>query len=82
NNYRAHEIDFSATYQTTELNNAEVNLAYKFDEALILKGGLSFRGFKNSGYTQTNDDVNKTPWEKGTLDDRVTNYYKIFDKHK
>ena len=82
NNYRAHEIDFSATYQTTELNNAEINLAYKFDEALILKGGLSFRGFKNSGYTQTNDDVNKTPWEKGTLDDRVTNYYKIFDKHK
>ncbi len=81
NNYRAHEIDFSATYQTTKLKNAEFNGSYAFDDALTLKGGVSFRGFENSGYTQTNDDVNKTPWEKGTLDDRVNDYYKIFREH-
>ncbi|MFT4252010.1 MAG: TonB-dependent receptor [Caulobacter sp.] len=82
NNYRAHEIDFSATYQTTELKNAELNGAYAFNDDLTLKGGLSFRGFSNSGYTQTNDDVNKSVWENGTVDDRVTNYYKIFSEHK
>ncbi|MEH0199135.1 TonB-dependent receptor [Caulobacter sp. CCNWLY153] len=81
NNYRAHEIDFSATYQTTKLKNAEFNGSYAFDDALTLKGGVSFRGFENSGYTQTNDDVNKTPWERGTLDDRVNDYYKIFREH-
>jgi hypothetical protein len=42
---------------------------------------VSYRGFTNSGFTQANDDVNKTAWEKGTLDDRVTGYYTIFDKH-
>jgi iron complex outermembrane receptor protein len=81
NNYRAHEIDFSATYQSTELRNGELNGAWEFNDDLTLKGGVSYRGFTNSGYTQTNDDVNKTAWEKGTLDDHVTSYYTIFDKH-
>ncbi|PXA82699.1 TonB-dependent receptor [Caulobacter sp. D4A] len=81
NNYRAHEIDFSATYQTTKLKNAEFNGSYQFDDTFTLKGGVSFRGFENSGYTQTNDDVNKTAWEKGTLDDHVNSYYKIFREH-
>ena len=82
NNYRAHEIDFSATYQTTELKNAEFNGAYAFNDDFTLKGGVSYRGFTNSGYTQTNDDVNKTLWENGKLgEDLVTNYYTIFNKH-
>ncbi len=82
NNYRAHEIDFSATYQTTELKNAEGNVAYAFNEDLTLKAGLSYRGFSNSGYQQATDDLNKTAWEKGTLDDRVNDYYKVFSQHK
>ena len=81
-NYRAHEIDFSATYQTTELKNAEFNGAYAFNDDLILKAGVSYRGFTNSGYTQATDDLNKTAWEKGTLDDKVTSYYTIFNQHK
>jgi len=82
NNYRAHEIDFSATYQTTKLKNAEFNGAYDFNDAVTLKGGLSYRGFKNEGYSQTNDDVNKTAWEKGTLDDRLDGVTKVFTQHK
>jgi TonB-dependent receptor len=82
NNYRAHEIDFSATYQSTELKNAEFNGAYAFNDDLTLKGGLSYRGFTNSGYQQATDDLNKTAWEKGTLDDKVTDYYTIFTQHK
>lgn len=82
NNYRAHEIDFSATYQTTKLKNAEFNGAYDFNDAITLKGGLSYRGFKNEGYSQTNDDVNKTAWEKGTLDDRLDGVTKVFTQHK
>ena len=82
NNYRAHEIDFSATYQSTELKNAEFNGAYAFNDDLTLKGGVSYRGFTNSGYQQATDDLNKTAWEKGTLDDRVTDYYTIFTQHK
>jgi len=82
NNYRAHEIDFSATYQTTELKNAEANGAYAFNEDLILKAGLSYRGFSNAGYQQATDDLNKTAWERGTLDDRVNDYYKVFSQHK
>jgi len=81
NNYRAHEIDFSATYQSTKLKNGELNGAWAFNDDLTLKGGASYRGFKNSGYTQATDDLNKTAWEKGTLDDKVTSYYKIFDQH-
>lgn len=82
NNYRAHEIDFSATYQTTELKNAEANGAYVFNDNLTLKAGLSYRGFSNSGYQQATDDLNKTAWEKGTLDDRVNDYYKVFSQHQ
>jgi TonB-dependent receptor len=81
NNYRAHEIDFSATYQSTELKNAEVNGAYAFNDDVVLKSGVSYRGFENSGYTQTNDDVNKTAWEKGTLDDRLDGVTKVFSQH-
>ncbi len=81
NNYRAHEIDFSATYQKTRLDNAELNLAYEFSEALTLKAGGSFRGFRNSGYSQATDDLLRTPWETGALDDRVNDYYTVFDKH-
>jgi TonB-dependent receptor len=81
NNYRAHEIDFSATYQSTKLKNAEFNGAYAFNDDLTLKGGVSYRGFKNSGYTQATDDLNKAAWESGALDDRVTSYYTVFDQH-
>jgi iron complex outermembrane receptor protein len=82
NNYRAHEIDFSATYQSTELKNAEANGAYAFNDNLTLKAGLSYRGFSNSGYQQATDDVNRTAWERGTLDDTVNSYYKIFGQHQ
>jgi len=86
NNYRAHEIDFSATYQTTELENAEVNVIYAFSDNLTFKGGLSYRGFTNSGRQYTNDDVLKSEWEKGTWgsrpDDKVNSYYKLFTEHK
>ncbi len=81
NNYRAHEIDFSATYQSTELENAEINGAYAFNDDFVLKAGLSHRGFENSGYQQVTNDLLKTPWEKGTLDDRVNGYYKLFTEH-
>lgn len=81
NNYRAHEIDFSATYQTTELKNAELNGAYAFNDDLTLKGGVSYRGFENSGYSQTNDDVNRTAWEKGTLSDSLDGVTKVFSQH-
>ncbi|RAK52087.1 TonB-dependent receptor [Phenylobacterium deserti] len=81
NNYRAHEIDFSATYQSTELENAELNGAFTFSDALTFKAGVSFRGFKNSGYQQATDDLLRTQWENGTVDDRVNNYAKVFDEH-
>ncbi len=82
-NYRAHEIDFSATYQSTLLSNAEFNAKYDFgaEEEFSLRAGGSFRGFKNSGYQRNNDDVLKSAWENGTVDDRVTNYYKVFSEH-
>ena len=88
NNYRAHEIDFSSTYQTTELENAELNGAYAFNDNLTLKAGASYRGFTNSGVQYTNDDLLKKEWEDGTWaaaghpDDKVNAYYKIFDQHK
>lgn len=81
NNFRAHEIDFSATYQKTRLDNAELNLAYEFSDAATLKVGGSFRGFRNSGYAQSADDLLKTAWETGTLDDRVNDYFQVFDRH-
>jgi len=81
NNYRAHEIDFSATYQSTELENAELNGAYLLSDALTVKAGGSWRGFKNSGYQQATDDLLKTQWENGTVDDRVNGYYRVFDEH-
>lgn len=82
NNYRAHEIDFSATYQSTELENAEVNAAYEFNDILTLKAGLSYRGFTNSGFQQATDDVNRTAWEKGTLNNAVNAYSKVFSQHE
>lgn len=80
-NYRAHEIDFSATYQSTRLDNAELNAVYVMSEAATLKAGLSFRGFRNSGYQQATDDLLRTAWETGAVDDRVTGYHEVFDEH-
>lgn len=86
NNYRAHEIDFSATYQSTELENAEINGAYEFNEFATLKAGLSYRGFINSGYQQATDDLLKATWENGSWgagpDDKVNAYAQLFDQHK
>ncbi|WAC48469.1 TonB-dependent receptor [Asticcacaulis sp. SL142] len=81
NNYRAHEIDFSSTYQSTELENAELNGAYEVRDDLTIKAGLSFRGFTNSGRQYTNDNVLLSSWQNGSVDDRVTNYYKVFTDH-
>jgi iron complex outermembrane recepter protein len=81
-NYRAHEIDFSATYQTTELENAEINLAYELNSNLSLKGGLSYRKFLNSGYQQTNDDVNLAGWQTGAISDSVAPYAVLYTQHK
>lgn len=86
NNYRAHEIDFSAAYQTTELENAEFNGAYVFNDNATLKAGLSYRGFTNSGYQQATDDLLKSTWENGTWgagpDDKINAYAKVFNQHK
>ncbi|MDC7675351.1 TonB-dependent receptor [Asticcacaulis machinosus] len=85
NNYRAHEIDFSSTYQTTELENAEINATFVQNDYLTYKGGISYRSFSNSGSQYTNDDVKKTEWEKGTWgtgpDNKVNAYAIVFDKH-
>jgi TonB-dependent receptor len=86
NNYRAHEIDFFSSYQTTELENAEINAAYAYSDNLTFKAGLSYRSFANSGRQYTNDDVLKSEWENGTWgtrpDDKVNSYYKLFTGHK
>jgi iron complex outermembrane receptor protein len=82
NNYRAHEIDFSATYQTTELENAELNGIYELNANYTVKSGVSYRKFFNSGYQQTNDDVNLSGWQTGAINDSVNSYAVLFTKHK
>jgi iron complex outermembrane recepter protein len=81
-NYRAHEIDFSATYPTTELENAELNGEYKINAHLSVKSGFSYRKFFNSGYQQNNDDVNLAGWQKGTINDSVAPYAVLYSQHK
>jgi iron complex outermembrane recepter protein len=80
-NYRAHEIDFAAVFQTTELDNAELNTAYKFNASATLKAGISYRKFFNSGFQQTNDDVNLAAWQTGALSDNVAPYAVLFTGH-
>jgi TonB-dependent receptor len=80
-NYRAHEIDFSATYQSTELENAELNAAWRIDDFATLKAGVSFRGFTNFGFQQVTDDLLRTQWENGTVDDRINDVAEVFDGH-
>ncbi|MFN3230007.1 MAG: TonB-dependent receptor, partial [Asticcacaulis sp.] len=86
NNYRAHEIDFSETYQSTKLDNAELNGVYVLNDALTLKGGVSYRKFENKGSSFSNDDILKDEWEKGTWgsrpDDKVNSYARVFNGHK
>jgi iron complex outermembrane recepter protein len=81
-NYRAHEIDFSAAYQTTELENAELNGEYKLNPNLSVKSGFSYRKFFNSGYQQNNDDVNLLGWQTGAINDSVAPYAVLYTQHK
>ena len=80
-NFRAHEIDFSETYQSSEFDNAELDFAYDLLDAGTLRAGLSYKQFTNSGFSRNNDNVLRSDWQSGAVDDDISQYARVFSDH-
>ena len=81
-NWRAHEIDFAASYQESAFENQKVDFNYFLSSGSSLKFGVARQVFSNSGYRQQNDDVLRSSFQSGAVDDDISAYAQIFTKHK
>ncbi|RKF21161.1 TonB-dependent receptor [Altericroceibacterium spongiae] len=73
-NYHAHEIDMSANYQDTAFDNVKGKLDYEVSSGDTLSIGGEWRRFKNSGYSQTADNVLRSSFQDGSVSDDISGY--------
>ncbi|MBD5782472.1 TonB-dependent receptor [Pelagicoccus sp. NFK12] len=81
-NWRAHEIDFAASYQETNFDNVKADFTYFLASGSQLKFGASHQKFSNDGYIQRNDNVLRSDFQSGAVDDDVSAYAVVFTDHK
>lgn len=70
--WRAHEIDLRDSGRTSDFVNAQADAAYEFSDALTLRFGGIFQRFGNEGFVLTADNLLRSAWEAGTVDDDIS----------
>lgn len=81
-NWNAHEIDFSASYQQSKFDNAKVDFDLFLKPGSSLKFGASRQAFSNEGYSQATDNLLRSQFQSGAVDDNPAAYTKVFSDHK
>ncbi len=81
-NWRAHEIDFAAHYQESSFDNFKVDFDYFLNPTATLKFGAARQVFFNSGYRQTNNNILRSDFQSGAVNDDPTGYAKVFRDHR
>lgn len=79
--WRAHEIDFSASEQTSTFDNAKLDFDFLIAPGSSLKFGAAYQTFSNEGFTRANNNVLRSEWQSGAVDDDVTPYVRTFSDH-
>ncbi|GAB5559233.1 MAG: TonB-dependent receptor [Synoicihabitans sp.] len=80
--WRAHEIDFAAHYQESSFDNAKVDFEYYLSASSALKFGAARQVFFNSGYRQTNNNLLRSEFQSGAVNDDPTGYAVLFRDHR
>lgn len=78
-NYHAHEIDMSASYQDTALDDLQSSFEYEVSPGDKIRFGGEWRRFANSGYTLSADNVLQTQFQNGTVSADISSYAKVYD---
>ncbi len=81
-NWRAHEFDFREDYQSSKLDTIKADLNYSLTLSSNLKLGVSSRRFENEGFTERRDNVLRSEFQSGEVDDDVSPYATVFRDHK
>ncbi|MBI2512083.1 MAG: TonB-dependent receptor [Opitutae bacterium] len=81
-NFSAHEIDFSSSYQETNFDNAKVDFDFFLRPGSSLKFGAAYQDFTNKGYADAYNDYLLPQFESGAVDDSVSSYAYVFRNHK
>ncbi|MFT3964284.1 MAG: TonB-dependent receptor [Sphingobium sp.] len=76
--WHAREIDMSATYQNSALDNAKLKFDYEVSSGNRIAIGGEWRRFKNSGYTQTVDDLLLPQFRAGTVSSDISGYGEVY----
>ena len=79
--WRAHEIDFEEVFQSSSFDNAKLDLSYDLSDELTLKGGVSYQKFENDQRRARANNVLRSEWQDGTVDDDVTAVARTFSDH-
>ena len=79
--WRAHEIDFEEVYQSSSFDNAKFDIEYDLNDVFTLKTGLSYQKFENSQQRARANNVLRSDWQSGAVDDDVTAVAQTFSEH-
>lgn len=78
-NYHAREIDLAANYQDTAFDTVKGDFEYELSPNDKIRFGGEWRRFKNSGYSQTNDDVLLSSFRSGAVSADISDYAEVYD---
>jgi TonB-dependent receptor len=81
NEWRAHEIDLEEFEQSSEFDVAKIALDYALTDTLTLKTGFNMRLFSNSGSRLTANNLLRSEWQSGEVDDDISAIARPFSEH-
>lgn len=81
-NWRAHEIDSEARFQETTFDNFKVDFDYFINSSSSLKFGLARQVFFNTGYRRSINNILRSDFQSGAVDDDISAYAKVFSAHR
>jgi len=80
--WHAEKINFGASNQQTNFDNAKIDFDLFLQPGSSLKFGASHQLFSNKGYTQANENLLQSAWASGAINTNVVPYARKFSAHK
>lgn len=80
-NWNAHEIDLYSSFQESKIDNIKIDATYELTRESALKFGTSYRTFSNAGFENRIDNLLRSDFQSGAVDDNPAAYIRVFDSH-
>lgn len=80
-NWNAHEIDLYSSFQESKIDNIKVDATLDVSRESAIKFGASYRTFTNSGFENRINNLLRSDFQSGAVDDNPAAYIRVFDSH-